>query len=105
VIRAAAAALAVAAGLAVAEVSARDLAEFLAAAISGAEACGYTVSEEAIEARIRRDLPADDTGFVDTLQAQLWLKDGATDKITATGKTAYCAALRLTVERQGLLAP
>lgn len=90
---------------AVAQMSMYEMAQFLATAIAGESVCGYTLSESAVEDFVIARLPPDDTQFPGLLSGLLTLQGSTAPNLTGAAKVAHCTALRLTVERQGLIPP
>jgi hypothetical protein len=72
--------------------------------IIGSEAlCNLTLDQAGIEAWIAANVPADDMTFASHLQAVVGLAEYQQKDMSASAKTAHCAAVRQSAKAAGLI--
>lgn len=76
----------------------------LGSIIGSAEACGYTLNDDAVSAYIEANVPASDLGFADSLRMNIEYKRGLAAEMTGLDLRVFCEATQRAADGLGLLA-
>lgn len=78
-------------------------AEGLSWVVASDRACGITLNAEAIRTLIEANVPADDLGFAQQLQSDVYLATLGLEEMTEGTKAAHCAQVARVAKSYGLI--